>query len=864
VIDIRIRMMWRHRYSVTPLLVVILLLSAPGVRSVQAQAAVPAEVGKGAAKPDAIEIRQGLSISVADRERRAAISADPVAAQVVAGTWAMPKRGDAVTLANGQTRKWEPVKAGADGSFPEGVARGGYIATSISAAEDAIMILEASGHSLALVNGEPQAGDVYNYGWARQPVRLRKGPNTLLFQMGRGSFKARLTIPPATAFFNTNDVTTPDLITGETADTEAAILIVNATDAWRRDLAIVSRIPGGDEIRTPVPALLPLSARKVGFGIKGPGQKKADRDCQVELKLVNSESVRGSGPSKIFDQTSVGLRVRGAGEAQKRTFRSQIDGSVQYYSVVPALPPSTPAATAQQAGLVLTLHGASVEGIGQAQAYSPKPGLHIVAPTNRRPYGFDWEDWGRLDAIEVLELAGKSLSSDPRRTYLTGHSMGGHGTWHVGVTFPDRFAAIAPSAGWVSMSSYAGARPNTSSNPLDKLRARATSPSDTLSLVRNLAPLGIYVLHGDADDNVPVAQARTMRKALAEFHPDFAYFEQPGAGHWWGNQCVDWPPLFAFLDRHRLPTVDAIHSIDFTTASPGVSPRAHWLSIESQIRALTPSSAHIKLDPDRRRFSGTTDNISRLSIDVMAALPKLREGDPVEIELDGQKISGPKSPAGRSIWLARIGSKWNASLAPPSLALKGPHRYGPFKDAFRNRFMLVIGTTGSSEENAWGLARARFDAETFWYRGNGSVDIVTDTEFNDPVRAPEFRDRNVIIYGHSQSNAAWAPLLADSPVQVRRGEIRIGERLFQGDNLACLCYRPRPTSDRAAIGVVAGSGMAGLRLTSRLPYFTSGVAYPDCLMIGSKVLSDTSAGPVAAGFFGDDWGIASGEFAYRD
>jgi len=27
----------------------------------------------------------------------------------------------------------------------------------------------------------------------------------------------------------------------------------------------------------------------------------------------------------------------------------------------------------------------------------------LVAPTNRRPYGYDWEDWGRADALEVLE-----------------------------------------------------------------------------------------------------------------------------------------------------------------------------------------------------------------------------------------------------------------------------------------------------------------------------------------------------------------------------------------------------------------------------------------------------------------------------
>ena len=32
---------------------------------------------------------------------------------------------------------------------------------------------------------------------------------------------------------------------------------------------------------------------------------------------------------------------------------------------------------------------------------------------------------------------------------------------------------------------------------------------------------------------------------------------------------------------------------------------------------------------------------------------------------------------------------------PPSPATKGPHRYGPFKDAFRHRMLFVYGTTGT-------------------------------------------------------------------------------------------------------------------------------------------------------------------------
>jgi hypothetical protein len=64
--------------------------------------------------------------------------------------------------------------------------------------------------------------------------------------------------------------------------------------------------------------------------------------------------------------------------------------------------------------------------------------------------------------------------------------------------------------------------------------------------------------------------------------------------------------------------------------------------------------------------------------------------------------------------------------------------------------------------------------------------------------------------------------------------------------------------------VVSGSGLAGMRVTDRLPYFVSGVAYPDWIVIGADALHRGTAGVRAAGFFGLDWGTSPGETAWRD
>jgi poly(3-hydroxybutyrate) depolymerase len=786
-------------------------------------------------------LREGLVLPAVGRGGRAPIHTDALEALIVAGRRQAPKAGDSVKHPDGTTRHWEPMKAGDDDVFQHRALGGGYAYFAVQAAEPRVAMLEASGHLMVYVNGEPRSGDPYQSGYVHLPIQLRSGTNHLLFLVGRGRLSAKLVQPKASAFLDVADTTLPDLIVGQPANTWGAIVVTNATADSAAGLELHAQLAGASPVVAKLPVLLPLSTRKVGFRIEGPARETAG-SCNVQLRLQRANS------DAILDQATVSLAVRRPEETHKRTFISGIDGSVQYFSLVPAK-----ASPGEQPGLVLTLHGAAVEASGQAACFAPRSDAHVVAPTNRRPFGFDWEDWGRLDAMEVLDLAQRQLHTDPRRTYLTGHSMGGHGTWHLGVTYPDRFAAIGPSAGWISMWSYAGARRPENPDPMMEMLIRSASPSDTLALSRNYTHHGIYVLHGDTDDNVPVEQARIMKNHLADFHKDLAYHEQRGAGHWWGNPCVDWQPMTDFFARHVIPTADNVRHIDFTTANPGISAWSHWACIEAQLHPLKLSSISLRFEPADRLFTGTTENVARLALDVS----HLKAGEPIKVELDGQKldpISWPKENPAR-IWLRQADGKW-CPMPKPASVLKGPHRYGTFKDAFRNRVLFVYGTRGTPEENAWALAKARYDAETFWYRGNGSIDVIPDTAFDSSAET----NRNVILYGHADSNAAWNALLADSPVQFERGRCRIDKREQSGDDLGALFVRPRPGSDLAMVGVVTGTGPAGMRLTDRLPYFVSGIGYPDLIVLTPTTLVQGSAGIRAAGFFGLDWQVATGDF----
>jgi dienelactone hydrolase len=828
----------------------LLLLASPTLPSA-AQTAPPPVFGE-------IVPTQCLALDPVGRSGRGPLHSDRLENEFVLGRLVEPKAGDRVARVDGTDAVWTSLTADKDGVFRARALQGGYAAVTVQSPKEQVMLLEASGDSMCYVNGTPRTGDPYSLGYTHLPVLLRAGSNTLIFSVGRGELRVKLTPPTSPVLLETDDTTLPDLIVHEKTATWGALVLINASNRTLEAGNLTVRADGRNAGTIKTPSVPPLATRKIAFPLNGPPPATAGEE-KVEVR-VHYPALRGRRGEVGLEARGAAaafmVRVRNQGETYKRTFRSEIDGSVQYYGVNPAHPltPKDPAPA-----LVLSLHGAGVEGIGQADAYESKTWATLVAPTNRRPYGFDWEDWGRLDAMEVLGLAQRSLKTDPQRTYLTGHSMGGHGTWHVGVTFPDRFAAIGPSAGWISLWSYAGATRTANPSPMQQFLNRSMNPSDTLALKQNYAQEGVYVIHGAADDNVPVTQAREMVQQLSTFHKDTTYFEQPGAGHWWdasdepGADCVDWQPLFEFFAHHALAAEAMVRQVDFTTADPGVSAWCHWAGIVGQAHRLSPSSVRIRLDPGQRRFLGVTDNVALLAL----RCSNLPVSGALKVELDGQTLADLPYPtaADKILWLTRKGRTWSVGAAP-ALTDKRPERCGPFKQAFRNRMVFVYGTQGTPEENAWALAKARYDAETFWYRGNGSVDVVADNAFD----ANRDRERSVILYGNADTNAAWKLLLADSPVQVGRAHVTAGAQSLTGEDLACLFVRPRPGSVGASVGVVGGSGLIGMRLTDRLPYFVSGVEYPDYLVLNPDTLTAGLSGVRLAGFFGSDWTISTGEF----
>jgi dienelactone hydrolase len=183
-------------------------------------------------------------------------------------------------------------------------------------------------------------------------------------------------------------------------------------------------------------------------------------------------------------------------------------------------------------GLVLALHGGGLGSGDHGQAESAfagaigSLGFRGLYPEVLRKTEYGWTDPPETErwVLDLLRAARRTWDVDPNRVYVTGHSMGGYGTWTYGSVHADLFAAGAAFAGAPTVYWKPGRRDVEAEGVLD-------------GCLPNLRNLPLFVYQSTDDRNVPCAAnqcaAREMRK-LREQDPDgwkFVYEEVSGRGH---------------------------------------------------------------------------------------------------------------------------------------------------------------------------------------------------------------------------------------------------------------------------------------------------------------------------------------------
>ena len=199
------------------------------------------------------------------------------------------------------------------------------------------------------------------------------------------------------------------------------------------------------------------------------------------------------------------------------------------------LPRGYAEATDQRWPLLLFLHGAGERGTnvwlvakhGPPKLLRTKPEFPFVVASPQCPSG---QTWSNDTVLALLDELLAKYRVDPARVYLTGLSMGGYGTWSLGVSAPERFAAIVPICG--------------GGDPIKVLLAGSRQ-------AQALKSLPVWAFHGAKDPVVKLSESERMVNALKQFGcREVQLTVYPEAGHDSWTEAYNDPKLYDWLLAH--------------------------------------------------------------------------------------------------------------------------------------------------------------------------------------------------------------------------------------------------------------------------------------------------------------------------
>ncbi len=777
-----------------------------------------------------------------------------------------PKEGDSLfsVLATNAWVHWEKVKLDSTGwletSYPNvdweflekryglvGLFNSGYAYTEIKLPKQCRALAIAKRTSFS-INKQGYAGDSYANGYLQIPVMLKKGINKIWLRLGgAGDDRVYFKLIPVDYDLRLirGDATLPDFVYGRDNSglKYGAIPVSNTTQEWIRDAKLI--VGGGDFTKDTfkLPPIAPMSYYKAPFEFEYLHSFIADSIANNKIELPISI---------VWDKEIVNCTLKidcvKPEHPYEQTFISAIDSSVQYYAV---LEPANFKAN-KKYSLIFALHGAGSKGLWHLGQYEAKDWCYMVGPTNRRKFGFDWQDWGRLDALEVYNLTmGKYPQIDKNKVCLTGHSMGGHGTWHVGLTYPDLFSCAAPGAGWTNHDLYfpwTWQKSAVYAEPWQlAIRNHALRGDNQLARLENALNLPYYIYQGGADDNVPAFQARLYAKRLNQLGYNYIYHEWPGGGHGWNEpkspgsedsvSCVNTKAIMDFFQSHtRNPYPEHIYY-----RSPDLSQNsgAYWLNIQSIKDRY--KDAVIEGWQKQGKFRIQTSNIDRFAI----RFERKKIGKKLKVEIDNTQLK--VMPNLDSLVFEEKATGWQIAKSD-----NYPLPHPPIKGAYYEPFILVYGTVSNPKTTDRLLAMARNEAQGWWYRANGRTIIVPDTELTNAMIA----SYNLILLGNAKQNLITAGIEDNLPIRIKNNHFFLGKQALPPEADAALFIFYNPLNPKKKVLIREGIGPEGLKRSGYFSTMYSGAGLPDYIIWGKNVANKGWGGVIETGFFNADWNIA--------
>ncbi len=553
-----------------------------------------------------------------------------------------------------------------------------------------------------------------------------------------------------------------------------------------------------------------------------------------------------------------------------RAHRSRIDGSVQPFAVT--FPADYGKEPRKKWRLDVVLHGRdpsltevkflyqfSGDRAAPLPALPPRVGegsgggfvrLDIFGRGNN---AYRWA--GETDVLEAIDafvaverIFGRDQLLDPSRVVLRGFSMGGAGTWHLGLHRPDRWCVLGPGAGFTTTHGFVKNLPDK----LPAYQEACLHIYDAVDYAANAFNVPVVAYAGG--DDPQLAAARNIQARLEPLKIPMKLLIASGLGHSfpseWQQKAEAEYAKYSALGKGRNEYPDRVYFVTYTLKYPSCG----WVEIlgleQHYDRAL------VDAEKTQAGFTVKTANVRTLHL----AMPPGSAPD-IVVNIDTQQVRARPyiTPLGSpNIYLEKRDGQWKAAL-PQKLVTdrlrqvqKISGLQGPIDDAFTDGFICVRGTGKAWHPATEKYAEAnlrRFQEEWDKYL-RAELPIKDDVEITDE----DIATKHLILFGDPGSNSLIAHVLDGLPLKWTQETITFGNQTFAAAEHVPVLIYPSPLSTGHFVILNSGHTFhaADFRGTNALLYPRLGdyailKLSPDKDVLKMEV--------VTAGLFDDFWRI---------
>ena len=479
-------------------------------------------------------------------------------------------------------------------------------------------------------------------------------------------------------------------------------------------------------------------------------------------------------------------------------YQSAVDESVQPYALT--LPVAFGKEPERKWPLHVVLHGRgdTLNEVGFIRMHDGKPADEKADWIQLDPFGRTNNAYrfaGESDVFEALADVKRRYRIDDRRIVLHGFSMGGAGSWHLGLHYPALWCSVGPGAGFVDFYNY-----QKVTQPLPFYQDMALSIYNPIDYTLNAFNVPICTYGGEKDAQL-VASTEMVERA-AKLGISIKLIIGKGMGHAFNPQSFE--EFMAFhLERQKAgrDVYPGTRKLKFTTRTLKYN-SYEWGSIEELIEPYGETLVEGEVDDDARLLKLTTKNVA-----VVQVVRDLAE----KIEINGETFPLAAAAEGLlpGVLFELTGSSWSqlnysSTLSfPKNVDFRKRHNLqGPIDDAFMQPFLCVrgTGTPWNAEHAAWAnWTLDRFSSEfDKWLRGK--VQIVDDVD----VTSEMLLEKHLILFGDPGSNSVLAKIAPQLPVRWTTTAIGAFGKSYGPATHGLSLIHPNPMSPRKYVVINSG------------------------------------------------------------